>query len=607
MKSQLELLDSVLEDLGAIMRVDTTMDIKTVHRRFEHEGESFLTIQLPKLRKALERSLESGSYAAQNVPFKVREGIPVFLRGFFCRVFDERTGLLLPAPDSESIWAIRQATGLYGSYFEVCDDRRVRKALREFVSTDLAVKDHEISDLDIQRFQRGLQSAFGVTLSHVERSVYHNGLIPRHSGGSTADRVHGNAKWIHTTWTHRLEEIFPFFHYGVANASHINEKLVDGDTTVTFLSVEEELPVRVIPVPKTQEKPRIISIEPSYMQFMQQGLARALMDGLGEGHNAHIQLRRREHNQEAAKRGSRNGDLATLDLSEASDRLSWDLVTRGFARFPWLVRALDACRTRVAEIDGLGKIELAKFASMGSGVTFPVQTIVFATIVWLGIAEARGIPVGKAVNGNPWVRIFGDDLIVPTDTVAAVIRNLEAFGFKVNSDKSFWNGKFRESCGGEFYSGNDVSYVKVRHRVAVDRSNAQSVASTVALRNKFYSAGLWRPVKLLDDLLGDVLRHYPSVREESGVLGRLSALDPSVSGWSKDLQTDTVRAFVITEKLPLSPLDGHDALLRWFTEVENSVDREPARSDWFERAGRPERVALKLRTVSVKETGELRA
>lgn len=612
MKSPMLLFDTVLEELGLLSGVDTTMDKKTAHRRFEHEGESFLTIQLPKLRKNFELSLELREFQRHlDIPFGVRGRVPVFLRGFFSLVFDEKTGVLLDNVDVEAVRAIRQITGLYGSYFEVCDDRRVRKALKGFVETDREVGTiaKSLSDEAIAQFKRSLNDLFGGMLSRVENAVYQGSLLPRHSGGATADRLLGNAKWTLPEWTERLEEVFPYFHYAVANPRLAIHKLgEDGTVPIRFRSVDEEIPVRVIPVPKTHDKPRIISIEPSYMQYMQQGVSRELMRGLERDHYAHVQLRRREHNQEAARYGSLTGTLATVDLKDASDRLSWRLVKEGFSSYPWLVQAMDACRTRRAAVDELGEIYLNKFASMGSGLTFPVQTIVFMTLAYMGMAKATNTSVRSLISKTPWVRVFGDDIVIPSATLPLVRETLEAYGLIVNTGKTFWNGKFRESCGGEYYNGQDVSFVKVRHRMPLNRRDALAVASAVSLRNRFYKVGLWQTVRLLDNYLGSILKYYPDVDEQSPILGRVTSLPVTGDGFHPAYQTPTVKGYLVVNKIPKNRIDGHDALLRWFTEneqtsfqdlfTEKSVfDFGRGQNDRFERSGRPERVALKLGEV----------
>lgn len=54
------------------------------------------------------------------------------------------------------------------------------------------------------------------------------------------------------------------------------------------------------------------------------------------------------------------------------------------------------------------------------------------------------------------VSVFGDDIICPTDCAKSVTAALVFFGFKLNEEKSFVSGKFRESCGGDYFKGLDM-------------------------------------------------------------------------------------------------------------------------------------------------------
>jgi len=100
-------------------------------------------------------------------------------------------------------------------------------------------------------------------------------------------------------------------------------------------------------------------------------------------------------------------------------------------------------------------------SSMGNGFTFPLQTIIFVSIVkacyrLLGISFSRRN--GKPLNYG----VFGDDIIVCREAYNYVCHALQLFGFIVNSDKSYNTGSFRESCGGDYWRGVDVRglYIK---------------------------------------------------------------------------------------------------------------------------------------------------
>lgn len=147
----------------------------------------------------------------------------------------------------------------------------------------------------------------------------------------------------------------------------------------------------------------------------------------------------------AAMRASVSGDEATIDMSNASDTVCRVLVQLGL-RSDWyeLLNSLRATHTRVN-----GKwVRLEKFSSMGNGFTFELETVIFATLARTVIADAGGDPDS--------VKCYGDDLIVPSMHYKSVMSALQLFGFQPNPKKTFSEGPFRESCGGDYWSGVPV-------------------------------------------------------------------------------------------------------------------------------------------------------
>lgn len=151
-------------------------------------------------------------------------------------------------------------------------------------------------------------------------------------------------------------------------------------------------------------------------------------------------------NQKLAFQGSLSGDLATLDLSSASDTIATELVR--YLLPPDWAYLLDCARTVEVILDG-EVISQHKFSSMGNGFTFPLETLIF----WA---------LSSSVSTGNFASVYGDDIIVPTDSALRVMRLLETCGFTINKEKSFWTGPFRESCGADYVSGIDIRpcYVK---------------------------------------------------------------------------------------------------------------------------------------------------
>ena len=153
-----------------------------------------------------------------------------------------------------------------------------------------------------------------------------------------------------------------------------------------------------------------------------------------------VDLKDQGRNQSYAFEGSMSGEYATLDLSSASDTISTEVV---FELLPidWAL-ALNVCRSKKVDIDGV-TVEQEKFASMGNGFTFPLESLIF----WA---------LSSAAAPDGFASVYGDDIIVRTDSVQPVIDILALFGFTLNKEKSFWSGSFRESCGADYIRGIDV-------------------------------------------------------------------------------------------------------------------------------------------------------
>lgn len=587
-------------ELGDWCQVDTTRDWKTVESRVEHEGLSFLTITLSDFGKSLEKGLALGHLSSSlfNPTWGFKGGVPRFLGGFLGLVFDPQSGKLLDLPSVDALRAVRQFSLAFGKIGVDCSDERKTRAIHKYIQCEQELRRsdrslHDDSRLEFDRLARRLWSNL---LGRVDHRIYVGDFRPKHGPGSTADKLIGNQKFSNRVWTERLEREFPFIENGLASYSQYVEL-----DSVKFLEPGAEIPVKVIMVPKTLKTPRIIAVEPTHMQYMQQAIHSILKEEIRADYNARNFLcyDSQVPNQELARAGSLTGGLATLDLSEASDRVSNEHVRLLTRNHPHLFGAVDATRSRKAHIFDAKlnfdeKIRLSKFASMGSALCFPFEAIVFTTLVFLGIQRSLGYRLSQkdfeSFRGR--VRVYGDDIIVPVDFTSEVIRTLEEFGFKVNTDKSFWTGKFRESCGKDYYNGVDVSIHRVRSMFPTTSKDGNELASTVALRNHFASSGYERVVKGLDSLIESLIP-FPKVLAGSPILGKID-LDGvyDVTRVDRNLQHPLVKGVVVSPRLPVNSIDGYDALLKYFLKPsEDPFDDE----EHLHRSGRPVCVDIKYR------------
>ena len=615
MKSLLLFWREVLVELGTWCRVSTDQDFKTVLARFEKEGDEFLTLRLPEFGKDLEKALDQGQVTPDLFSgFRKRQKLPIFLGGFMELLFDRASGSLLDVEGdipsaAEAVFAIRQLTLMFGKVLKPCTPEREAQAFVDYVECEKELRDWEeaVEPIDMELFRQTSNLLFRDVLTELDSRIHAQELYPKHGPGSTADRLSGNQKYDQVEWTDRLESVFPYGEYAIPNWRYYY--LLD---RVQFLEPGAERPVRVIAVPKTQKTPRIIAIEPTCMQYMQQAISRDLVNLLETDLTVRgmIGFDDQLPNQKMAQYGSSTGSLATLDLSEASDRVSWSLVRWMTSNFGNLQQAIDVTRSTRADVPGHGVLTLSKYASMGSALCFPIEAMVFLTCVFIGIADALNEPVKRSLikRFRNRVRVYGDDIIIPNEFATAVNAALARYGFKVNDRKSFWTGSFRESCGAEFFYGEDVSITRVRRDLPHRRTDVQEVISTVSLRNQMYMSGLWRSAKWLDELLGDVMKHLPAVAPTSPVVGRHSLVEYDVQRVDEALQAPLVKGYVVNSQIPRSPIEGEGALLKCLLmsaanaqelsdnlEFLESIARDPRH---LEREGRPDAVRLKLRWAS---------
>jgi len=173
------------------------------------------------------------------------------------------------------------------------------------------------------------------------------------------------------------------------------------------------------------------------------------------------------------------------------------------------------------------------------------------------------------------VRVYGDDIIIPTDMVSEALRSLTAYGFVVNRHKSFWNGKFRESCGGDFYDGIDVSVGYCRSPAPQSARCATELASWSSLRNNLYNRGCWSAARYLDTMLKEIIP-YPIVLPTSPALGRFSHLPYQADRLHPYLHQPQVKAVVLRPRKRYNPLSECDALLKFFLSAgkDPSIDED---------------------------------
>jgi hypothetical protein len=414
---------------------------------------------------------------------------------------------------------IRQIARFFKKPKLPCSDERKLKAVAKFkqVEEDLF---HATSA--VKRKDEVLDLTAAILWSSVFHTVDPTSIVCGHGPGVTADHRLSNERRRLTYWYTRAEGSFAVADHAFHNwAAAIGDgETHEGLRGIDFIDLRDEPGVRVVFVPKTLTTPRVIAIEPASMQFIQQGLSRWMVDTL-ERHDltsGSVNFTDQTINQDLAYSSSIDRSLATIDLSDASDRVHLELVQRIFRRSP-ILESLEDARSLHADLPDGSNILLKKYASMGSALCFPVEACVFYTLILSAIFQSTGQrPNYRSIQAlKKRVKVYGDDLIVPVEHVDAVCSYLESYGLRVNRRKTFSKSSFRESCGSDFYNGISVKPVYARMDTPDSKRDwtPNHVMSWTSTANQFYMNGMWIVAQAIRDMVSSnvvmqipLSRHY---------------------------------------------------------------------------------------------------
>lgn len=198
----------------------------------------------------------------------------------------------------------------------------------------------------------------------------------------------------------------------------------------------------LVTVPKTWKTLRLITPLTLLSLFYSNGLGKVIKERLKD-YGLDIGKLQHQHRR-LVKTYSRTRTHVTADLSAASDSISRTLLMQLLPR-KWY-RAVRKVLTHRLIVDGK-PCYTASVLPMGNGVTFPLETLVFYSLI-------KAIGTLSKTRGT--YSVYGDDLIYPTEIHGMVEKVFSQVGFVMNSDKTFVHHDFRESCGADYYRGADV-------------------------------------------------------------------------------------------------------------------------------------------------------
>lgn len=596
-------------------------DFQRLSSAADSHGIRFFLDTMPSYRKHLDKCLDSGRLTSTTLfhfgTWYKGGTIPRLFRGLFLRVFD-RNGTLRLEPDENAIFWLRQLLGVFRKLRMESSAKDRGDSVEAFITLDRSVRHGDLTwdspddfipedaaklsfadDLvghpqDDTLLPLGESRPDAPLLSpqlgeYIQRTAdIFTSLLgvfnaiewrPKHGPGAVSDSRFGEYKYSFKTWPDRLDRVFHYDTFACANWSLLADSIDVQDSLAGML---HEHPAKLCAVPKTIKTPRLIACEPTSLQWCQQIVKDYLYTRVRETVlSQFIDFRRQDLNGHLASVASHDQTLATIDLSAASDRISCWHVERLFRRSPSLLHALQASRSLWISQDiderSPSHILLRKYSTMGNATTFPVQSIFFTTIAVACVLYARQLPVSlKSIGslGRQQVRVFGDDIIIPKDVAGLLVDTLENLQLKVNADKSFWTGKFRESCGVDAYNGNNVTTISILD--VPRRSCPGSIVSTVDVFNNLCDKGLVTAAryiqKIARPLVHDKIRE---VKHGSGLFGWSDLFGSVVPGlrtrYNKALQVREVYALRVRTREERSLPKESSGLLQYFTEAPKVI------------------------------------
>lgn len=553
-----KLFEALLLDESYANGVDLYRDAQTLRRRVADEGLSFLTKSLPSLGKALDRGLEDGRLTPPP-RWKLRRSgtVPEFLGGLFSLVFEDN-GTLRSQPSAVALRALRQIC-FFGYKIKLpYTPEQERSAIAGFIATDAEL---ELGEDD------GLFESASHLIENVLSDLDVDNIRPKHGPGAVATGEKAEEKWTFSHTYRKLDRLYPFDKFFMVGG---NDEIEDRKDWHSGIALLERAIARLVLVPKDSRGPRLISCEPCPVQYIQQGIKEVLYYTI-EHHpltRGHVNFRDQTINRELARRSSRDGFYATLDLKDASDRVSMMLLEWLFKRVPHVYSALIATRSSATELPDGSLVTLRKFAPMGSALCFPIEALIFWALVVASV-HRTGVPLQEVVKH---VFVYGDDIIVPVAWYDLARSALEVAGLKVNDSKSFRRGKFRESCGLDAYDGFEVTPLRLRTLPPSRRTDGEALSAWDALAAGLRSRGYTHAPEFLYARMEFVLGKLPSSYPDCGYFGRWEpsrtcALAASKRRgirmrWNSNRCCIEVKAYAVKSVLRDTTLDGWPRLLK---------------------------------------------
>lgn len=483
----LNLLYDVLQQAG----LDTTRDAETILRRTNAEGLGFLTKTLPSFGKAIQQSLLGKQLLTTQFRLQRGSALPHFMKGLLSRVFS-KDGYVLENADICAIKDLLQLCLIWYKLEVPYHERQENAVIKKFINNDNRLP-NDFSHLGSCTTRlEPLVLAEARTLIHGLLAKFNPcNIIPSHGPGALATGEKPHEKFQFRRLYDSVEEMYPFNDYFRLSEKHV----FDDWDQYWDLSHETNPTSRVMLVPKDSRGPRLISAEPLEIQFIQQGLGKALVNHIERNYltRGHVNFTDQNVNRTLAMQGSLDSSWDTLDMSDASDLVSLALV-RALFEGTSIYKYLLATRSTHTKLPDGQVRELRKFAPMGSALCFPVEALCFWALGVACLHVHGNLSLNRARES---IYVYGDDIIVRGGYSSYLLSNFQYYGLKFNRSKCCYTGHFRESCGCDAYKGSDVTIIKVKKLPPQQSTDGQGYSSMLAYANSFFQSCYYRTAEYI--------------------------------------------------------------------------------------------------------------
>jgi hypothetical protein len=519
-----------LSSLFFCIAKDVSLDPFTTQyclRRLESEGITFWTRTLPNFSKYVLRSLEKGYFDYRGITNIARQGRSLrYFRSFLNEIFDKSSGKVLPPTDSAAS-ALRRLRQLCEYLYKLAlpfTESQLSSATQSFIKVEQQVKDLDVPPGYVELLRKNLETYYlGLAKAVVTDVLQHN--RPRNPTGTFSS--YGSferctrKRWYFRRYMARQLRVQDRAYMGFFKPYPSSPTVIEFDNDPEYSEV--------LFVPKDSRGPRTIVREPYHRLTKQLAFHDWCKNVLTKTTHGRVNFADQSVNQALACVASIRRHLVTLDLKEASDRVKYQLIKL-------LVRNCPALRHFIADRTGHtllpdGRIvKLHKLAGMGSGLTFPIMSLLIHLTICTYVAQRTPYSYKELMK---LVYIYGDDIIVPKWMYGYALEALSLVGLYVNVDKCYVHSHFRESCGGDYYNGNDVAPTRLKLQSA-DVTYCDSYIhvdgnlSTLAVERhcrELVKNGFTETSNLLYKGLESKVGFLPYVRGESPVLGRYLICD----------------------------------------------------------------------------------